>query len=129
MDQNQNSFSNYSSTPPQNPVLDNPIVDKIIPNTKPKRVGPIVAILVVVLIILVAGIYLVSKQFEVVSPNNDTANLAPQSNTIIQDTEQTDTNSAAVSATIAPISNTNDDLDSLQNDLDASLNGLDAQQI
>jgi biopolymer transport protein ExbD len=129
MDQNQNSFSTYSSTPPQIPVQDTPIVDTMVPNTKPKRVGPIVAILVVVLIIVIAGIYLVSKQFEVVRPTNDTASLTPQSNTETQNIEQTDTNSAAVSATIAPISNTNDDLDSLQNDLDASLNGLDAQQI
>lgn len=129
MDQNQNSFSNYSSTPPQNPVQNSQYLNTAIPITKPKRVGPIVAILVVVLIILIAGIYLVSKQFEVVSPNTDTAILDRQTNTENQTIEQDNVDSSPVSATVEPISNTSDDLNSLQNDLDASLNGLDAQQI
>lgn len=127
MDQNQNSFPSYSSTPPQNPIQTNPSLDTMSPINKPKKVGPIVAILVVILIIIIAGVYFVSKQFEVVSPDTDTA-LNPVDET--SDLSQiNNTNTSVISETIAPITNTSDDLDSLQKDLNSSIDGLDAQQI
>lgn len=123
MDQNQ-SFSSYSSTPPQVPQNPNPVIDTMVPVTKPKKVGPIVAILVAVLIVIAVAVYFVSKQFEVVSPNSDTANAtelqASIDNGIIQTTPTPE---------VQAVTNTKDDIQSLEQDLNASLNGLDAQQI
>lgn len=130
MDQSNNPiFPNYSSTPPQapTPIQQTPTMDTLTPANKPKKVGPIVAILVAVLLILIVVIYFVSKQFEVVSPANDsTAGANVQSAIVMENDKQAQ---PTPPQEVQAISNTNDDLQSLQSDLDVSIQGLDTQQI
>lgn len=129
MDQNQNSFSNYSSTPPLSPNLENQNPNTTAQTVRSRHIGPIVAVLVVLLIIIVFSIYFVSKQFDITNPDSNTSTSVSTEDTNIDLNSQFEQNSASVSSTIAPISNTKDDLESLQMDLNTSIDGIDAQQI
>lgn len=107
-----------NSTPPVNGTPNS------LPSTeKPKKFGPIIAILIVILIIVIVALYLLASRVSVTSQiiENTPANNTAQ-------TMQT-TNTEIIPQEIAPITNTADDIDSLQADLDASISGIDAQSI
>ncbi len=80
--------------------------------TEHKKVGPIIATLIIVLILIIAALYLfASKINQPTVPSNDTAS-----------------NDSAVNVdTVKPVTNTSDDPAALQADLNASTNGLDGQ--
>ena len=86
------------------------------------KVGPIIAILVVVLILVIAALYafgsLLNKNQT--PPLNITSSLvAPGSNNI--------PSTPSTTQTVAPITNNADDPQSLQNDLNAATQGVDSQ--
>ena len=74
-----------------------------------KKVGPIVAVLIIVLILIIAALYLFAARInrEAVPSDNNT--------------------SAGQNQTVQPITNKADDVDSLDADLDAATNGVDSQ--
>lgn len=86
-----------------------------------KKVGPIVAILVIVLILIIAAVYLFASKLN--------KNEAPIENTaapLVQNqvtTEQT----ANLQETVPPVTNTADDPDTLSKDLNSATAGLDSQ--
>lgn len=79
-----------------------------------KKVGPIIAGSIIVLIVIIAAIYIFASQTgQSGQPTN------PESST----------NPAAAVESVKPITNTSDDTSSLQNDLNQSTSGLDNQNI
>lgn len=114
----QNTPQNYQ-IPPINPQPTTPIV------TSQKKVGPIVAIAIAVVVIIAVAIYMFSSRYTVVNPTTQqTTETGANVNNAVS--EQ---NIVTPEATVAPISNTTDDLDSLQNDLDSSIKGLESSSI
>jgi hypothetical protein len=113
---------------------------------KPKKFGPIIAILIVILVIVIVALYLLASsssvrtfggaQEDCVSGATDCIDFrqiidnggleagqpVPQQNVNV-------TGGVPNNGTVAPITNTADDVDSLQADLDASISGIDAQSI
>jgi hypothetical protein len=74
-----------------------------------KKVGPIVATLIIVLVLIIAALYLFASK-------------------VSQPAVPTDTTAATNDSTLpAATPNSADDINSLQNDLDNSTNGLDNQ--
>ena len=94
---------------------------------RPKKVGPIIAIAVAILIIIAVAVYMYSSRVNVVSPNSDQANNGANLNPVAN--EQKPAQATETPATIAPVTNTQDDVDSLKKDLDSSINGLDSTSI
>jgi hypothetical protein len=89
---------------------------------KPKKIGPIIAVLVAILIIVIVSLYLVaSKTSRGDTDYQSDLNTNPISTDIIS-TDETPQE-------INPISNTADDIDSLQADLEQAISGLDSQNI
>ncbi len=82
-----------------------------------KRVGPIVAILTIVLILVIGAIWLFASRMNKEQPTEDT-NMVNNS---------MDTSASAEPETITPVTNTADDVDSINADLNASTKGLDGQ--
>lgn len=80
-----------------------------------KKIGPIVAILVIVLVLVVAALYLFASKI-----NKQTVTPPVTSATPTQST-------AATIESVQAVTNTADDVDSLQKDLETSTNGLDNQ--
>ncbi len=79
--------------------------------TEDKKAGPIIAILVIVLVLVIAALYIFAAQ-STVDPIPD-------------DSMMTDEQTAP--AEVQPITNTSDDIMDIQADLDASIDGLDDQ--
>ena len=79
-----------------------------------KKVGPIVATLVIILILIIAALYLFASRVNQQPIPTDTASVAV-------DSSSTDTQ------TVAPINNSADDPQSLQNDLNSATNGVSSQ--
>jgi len=114
MDQNQ--------TNPLNSIPTNPLNSQMPPKDH-KKVGPIVATLVVILIIIIGILYFIaSKVNQQVIPTDNSAIATDNSNAPIN---------AAPSAapTVTPITNKADDLNSLNADIKASANGVDSQNL
>lgn len=77
-----------------------------------KKVGPIVAVLVVVLVLVIGALYIFASRMNQ-APMDDTS-----AATAMMETQQT---------TVTPVTNTSDDVTSIEADLNASVDGLDAQ--
>ncbi len=90
--------------------------------TSTKKVGPVIAIFVVLVLIIVAVIYLFASRSNMqqqVPVDNAIASQLPAAATQGINNEN--------SQTVQPIMNTTDDLQSLQNDLNNSTAGIDTQ--
>jgi len=98
-----------------------------------KKIGPIVAILVIVLVLVLAAIYIFANRLNEQHMPTDTSSLAANPGNDVTTIDSTVSASASpspsstVMPTVAPVTNTKDDVQSLQTDLNASTNGLDAQ--
>ena len=85
-----------------------------------KKVGPIIAILIIVLVLIIGALYLFASRINEEQPVNE--------QTVATDSTQPASNSSAESQqTVKPITNNADDISSLQNDLNDSTKGLDNQ--
>jgi predicted PurR-regulated permease PerM len=107
-----------NSTPPMN-GMPSPFPSA----EKPKKFGPIIAILLVILVIVIVALYLLASRVSVSSEIIDNT----PANNMEQTIQTANTNTAPQE--VAPITNTADDIDSLQADLDTSISGIDAQSI
>jgi len=79
-----------------------------------KKIGPIVASLVIVLVLIFATLYLFAAK---VSQHNAAEDI----------TDPTVSSTSTNDATVQPVTNTNDDLQSIQSDLNTSTSGVDQQ--
>lgn len=81
-----------------------------------KKIGPIIAILVIVLILIIGALYLFASRINQQQAPIDTtvANVST-------------TESVVVPQTVTPVINKSDDVNSLQSDLNSATNGLDNQ--
>ena len=124
MDQN---YQPQSTNPPVPNVSDRvpeiqvteetPITPTYTTASKHKKVGPIIAVLVIVFILVIAALYLFASRLNDTQAPLDTSQVAA-TNTV-DDTISLET--------VTPITNTADDPQSLQNDLDAATQGIDSQ--
>lgn len=90
-----------------------------------KKVGPIIAILIIVLILIVGALYLFASRINKEQAPTDSSVAA---NASLSTSQQPQTNAAAVeNQSVQPVNNKADDVNSLQTDLNASTNGLDNQ--
>ena len=106
------------------PVEPTPVSPIAPTNGEHKKVGPIISALVILIIIIIIALFVLASNVnkQVVPVDTAMENIANDS------AMQTDQNPAP-SVSVAPITNTADDLQSLQADLNASINGVDAQSI
>jgi flagellar basal body-associated protein FliL len=83
--------------------------------TEHKKVGPIIAILIIVLILVIGALYLFAS-----SINREQAPV---------DNSMANTNGAPAESvepqTVAPVTNTSDEIEAIESDLNSSTNGLD----
>jgi len=79
-------------------------------NPEHKKVGPIIATLVIVLVLIIAALYIFASKV-----SQRTAS------------DQMTDRPATTSATVQAVTNKSDDLNSIQADLNASTNGVDQQ--
>lgn len=89
-----------------------------------KKVGPIVATLIIVLVLIVAALYLLASKINQQStpvPDFNTNNTVSQANASATET------ATIAQPTVPQITNTATDVQSLQNDLNASTQGIDGQ--
>ena len=100
--------NNNQQTAPVNPMMNTA-------PSMPKKTGPMIGILVVVLILIIAALYLFASKLS----NSSTSSA---DNSMMDATE-----TAAVGQSVQPVTNTSDDMQSLQSDLDSSTKGLDGQ--
>ncbi len=85
-----------------------------------KKVGPIIATLVIVLILIIAALYVFASRI------NQQA--IPYDNTTADQSSATDQSTTPPSPqTIKPVTGKSDNVTSLQSDLNASTNGVDSQ--
>ena len=75
-----------------------------------KKVGPIVATLVIVLILIIGALYMFASH-------------------INQQALPGDSITSTTTGTVVPVTNTADDVKSLQDDLNSSANGLNGQEL
>src|SRR5690242_16756626 len=100
--------SNQPGMPNTTPI--SPMQGRPMPANGQKKVGPIIATLVIVLILIIAALYLFASRINQPSLPSDTS-----------------TDSASASQSVQPVTGTSDDPHSLQNDLNNSTTGLDKQ--
>lgn len=127
----------FNQSTPQNQPVPNttppiaPIVTHTIINTSgsgQKKVGPIIAALVIVLVLVIVALYVFSSRInDQALPVNGTAKTNAPISTV--STIPGNENQAAAITTIEvkSVTNTADDLNSLQNDLNAATQGVDTQ--
>lgn len=128
MDQT-NQFSPANNLPSNTPPSSQ--IPSVFPDEKKtKKIGPIIAVLVALLIIVIVSLYLLAAN------SKDKVNSVE--NCIGVDCISTDYDQPisgdfiptdVTPRDIAPITNTADDIDSLQADLDEAIQGLDSQNI
>ena len=87
-----------------------------------KKVGPIIATLVIVLILIIAALYLFASRINQPAIPDDNAVTAGN-----LDGTLTANNPAPAATAVEPTTGTSTDVQSLQNDLNNSTNGLDGQ--
>lgn len=106
-----------NTTPNNSPAEQAPVAPTSTPVAhEHRKVGPIVAILVIIIVLVAAAIYLFASRTNK-EPATDMANQATQGQT--QDQQ--------ASASVTPVTNSSDDVGSIEADLNASVNGLDEQ--
>ena len=82
-------------------------------NAEHKKVGPIIATLIIVLVLIIAALYLFASRLnQQAIPTDDTADQYGAS---------------ATTTTVQPVTNKADDVQSIQSDLNSSTNGLGSQ--
>lgn len=119
-----------SSTPVQSPAPANNIVPpnftvgNMPKSGNSKKVGPIVAGLVVIIILIVVALYVLASRVNQQATPID--NTTATNNSIPTDTTPL---VPATEVEVKAVTGTADDLQSLQADLNASTNGVDAQSI
>jgi len=87
-----------------------------------KKVGPIIATLVIVLILIIAALYLFASRInQPAIPDDNTVSAGNLDGTAIVN------NDSQAPAAVQPTTSTSTDIRSLQNDLNNSTNGLDNQ--
>ncbi len=86
-----------------------------------KKVGPIIAILVIVLVLIVAALYLVASRIGQQSAPVDQTSASRE--TINPSADQ----QSNAGQSVQPVTNNSDDVTSIQADLNASTNGMDSQ--
>lgn len=102
--------SNISDSMPVNvPMNDNPY-------GKHNKIGPVIAVLVIVLVLVVAALYLFAGN----SNRSIDTMMEDKSTMMVDDVNQT-------TQSVQPVTNTADDVTSLEADLDSALEGLDSQ--
>ena len=113
--QNQSVMNNQPIIPP----ADSPSPAKG-PNVD-KKVGPIIATLVIVLILIIAALYLFASRINQPAIPDDNDVTAGDLDGKVA------TTTAASTTTVQPVTNTSTDVKSLQSDLNDSTKGLDNQ--
>ena len=101
---------------PQNQQTSFPAPTSPMPSTMPvehKKVGPIIAVLIIVLILVIGALYLFASNINQKSVPSDST---------VAGTDQT-----TAPTGVQAITNNSDEVDSLQADLNASTQGLDGQ--
>ncbi len=122
MDQNSQQALANNSTPAFDGMPESPLPPHH------KKVGPIVAILVLVLVMVMAGLYFFASQLNnAQTPTTDASNNASANQIVFQQNVQPAENTAVVSPSVTPITNTDNDPQSLANDLNAATNSLGSQ--
>jgi hypothetical protein len=82
------------------------------PNNVQKKVGPIIATLIIVLILIIAALYMFASRLnQQAVPTDDMTDLG------------------TTTQTVQPITGKSDDINSIQTDLNASTNGVDQQNL
>jgi hypothetical protein len=94
---------------PQTPAQMTPVPEH-------KKVGPIIAILIIILVLIIGALYLFASRINQEQVPVDSAVAASSAS----NTTQSDT-------TVQPVTNKSDDVGSLEADLNASAKGLDGQ--
>jgi hypothetical protein len=103
-----------AGNPPQPETSTNNVASGVPTTSNHKKVGPIIAVLAVLLVLVIFGLYLAASSINKQIPTDDTG--LPLDNSV------------QAMQTVIPVTNTADDPSSLQKDLDASLNGIDNLQ-
>ncbi len=120
MDQNQTNQTINTGPTNMNPA---PSMNSM-PVNNHKKMGPIVAIIVVVLALIVAAVYIFSsKSSYSVDSYKETYTAPVDTLNKMDTTSYTETTSQSVT----PITSQSNDPQSLENDINASTNGLDEQ--
>lgn len=98
-----------------------------LPTNGGRKVGPIIAILVIVLVLVVAAVYLFASRVNQAASTPATTDDTSKSDApIMYDNTPTQTGSSS-QTTVQPVTDKSTDPASLENDLNASTNGLDNQ--
>lgn len=87
-----------------------------------KKVGPIIAILIIILVLIIGALYLFASRINTEQTPVDSSVAA--NNTAAPSQNDASNNT---STTIQPVTGTSDDIGSLEADLNASASGLDNQ--
>ena len=80
-----------------------------------KKVGPIIAVLVIILVLIISALALFASRINQPTIPDDTTATIPA------------TTDQSAAAQVEPVTSTSTDVNSLQNDLDSSTKGLDSQ--
>jgi len=116
MDQNLNNTP-ITENSPATPVNGAPNGD--MGTNGHKKVGPIIATLVIILILIIAALYVfASRANQQAIPDDGSMSAVSDGSSSTQ---------TGASATVAPVTGTSTDLQSLQHDLDAATRGVDQQ--
>ena len=110
---------------PVTPVA--PVSPGMTPAPEHKKVGPIVAVLVIVIVLVIGAIYLFASNMNRATPASytDQNSVSQLENRTNSQVDTTPTQSPEKS--VAPVTNTSNDTASLEADLSASTDGLDSQ--
>ena len=128
--QNQSPMNDQPIMTPGNPVMPTPMASPaptaipsgIRPPHDDKKVGPIIATLVIVLILIIAALYLFAAKInQPAIPDDSTVSAGDLDGTVPPNSAVT------ASTTVQPVTGTSTDVHSLQNDLNGSTDGLNSQ--
>jgi len=86
----------------------------VAPTNGEKKVGPIIATLIIVLVLIIAALYIFASKISQPSMPDDAATTA-------------DTSGASGATSVSPVTGTSTDVDNLQKDLNSATQGLDNQ--
>ena len=124
MDPQQYQPAPVSTPSTPNPLPNTPAEVNVLNTNNHKKIGPIVASLIVILLLVIGALYVLASRVNKQVPSIDNT-----SGTVLE-TANTDLSSSQTAPIeIQPITGTSDDMNSLQADLNASLKGIDAQSI
>lgn len=100
-----------NNQPVQQPVVNNTV--NVTPTGHEKKVGPIVATLIIVLVLIIAALYVFASKINTPADTTDAAAAADQTTLTV----------------VKPTTNTSTDVKDLQNDLNSATDGLNTQAI